>query len=110
MDTSSFLSLILLDTPQQKKSIMNALLRSNSDIKAHESSSEDGDILLSLDLKDSCTPIGQDFSLGINLTNKSGEEKSIRVYLRINAALYTGGVGRSVRSEWDSHKVAAGES
>ena len=96
-----------LATPHHKRQIMNALLRSSS-VRSPVVSTECGDLNMRLDVKNASALIGQDMVIEILLTNDAREERALKVYTRINAAMYNGTIGRNVRSEWDLHKVDPG--
>lgn len=82
-----------------RRLIMNALLRSNS-LKTYSKNTEPkGDIEIGIDLKESSPMIGQNMTVGIVVTNQSPKERTVKLHVRIYAALYTGAMGRSVRIE-----------
>lgn len=56
------------------------------------------------------TLVGDDFKAGVIVTNKSSEDKTIRVKLTLVSAYYTGVAGRRIKSETFEYNVNSKDS
>ncbi len=79
---------------------MNALIMGHSQVVTfyQELLKQPQDVKFSLDPGPSVM-VGKDFEVALQIHNTSTEERTVKISIRVNVALYTGKVGNTVKTD-----------